>query len=472
MGQAYLGLGDVTNAEQYLQQCLAEDPLNPEANRSMGMIRFAQKRLEEGTKFFEKELEIARRGSTLALLKKQGQKINLSSLHKKRLDQGQRNYFEEINLAQFIVPDFPGSCDETEIAEKKGETFLQSVVQEQLFWYNTATTATEEDKNIEQFQNVSVYADMVEEMLDDLHHSTFPAENLTLFSPFDLNALKEKTEAYYKKLAELKCPEPPEMATSAVLEAYQLQCCELRKAISQSYMLDYNSLVRNRISIVQARWKDYLNSLISIVHYNPSPGNKKMVYGMVAEYFNFLATAWQSAVLIKGCKPGMTAEEAAALIESSRQIDFRCPGWMNISISLGIASMKTSCSSYSIEGGELVQWAYEKDFKTGTSTLAAGAGVDASFQGILKASANHMLYLSFDNNNKFADMGIRGGVNLGMGWQTESLLIEKVGKISRKFAGVEAGYSIGWKSGTTRKIKGKGVLADFIKLEENFKPNF
>ena len=39
MGQAYLGLGDISKAENYLTQCLAVDPLHPEANRSMGMIK-------------------------------------------------------------------------------------------------------------------------------------------------------------------------------------------------------------------------------------------------------------------------------------------------------------------------------------------------------------------------------------------------------------------------------------------------
>ncbi len=465
MGQAYLGLGDIANAENFLKRCLIEDPLNPEANRSMGMIKFFQKQFDEGAKYFEKELEIAHRRSTLALLKQKGKPANLYNLRKRRPDVVQRNHFEEINLAKFVVPDFPGSCDETRKAEAKGEAFLQSVLSEQLFWTHVAMQITEQDKNANRYHTVSIYADLVEELLDGLN-SSFPAENLTLFTPADLSALKEKSEAYWKKKTALKCPDPPSPLTPEIVEAYQKQCCELNKAIDQDYMLSYNAYVANRISIVQARWKNYINGLISIVRYNPSQGNKSMVYGMVSGYFLFLHTAWQSAVLIHGCeKNTMSLEEAKAIIESSRKIDFSCPSWLQFNVGLGPVAFSGNCGAFSVSGGELFQWAYEKNFQTGTSTIAGGVGVGANFGGIFNASANHMIYLTYDNNNQFVDLGVRGGASLGAGLESESLLTGEIGKLSREIGGVGGSYSLGINSGFSGTIESTGILSDFIKLE-------
>jgi len=58
MGQAYLNLGDIANAKDYLQRCLAQDSMNPEANHSMGLIHFFEKQFDEGAKYFEKELQV------------------------------------------------------------------------------------------------------------------------------------------------------------------------------------------------------------------------------------------------------------------------------------------------------------------------------------------------------------------------------------------------------------------------------
>ncbi len=464
MGQAYLGLGDVANAEVYLKRCLVEDPLHPEANRSMGMIRFFQKQFAEGTNYFEKELEISHRRSTLARLKQKGQPANLYNLRKRRPDLPQRNHFEEISLSKFVIPDFPPSCDETKKVTEGAKSFLMSASQEQLFWYKEATTSTEADKQQMQYKTVSVYADLVQELLDGLN-STFPAENLTLFTEADIQELAEKRENYWKRKKALQFPPPPSPMTEESREAYEKVCCEINKALNEEFMLDYNKYVANRIAIVHPRWKNYLNSLISIVRYDPSPGNKALVYGTVANYFLFLQTAWQSGEFQTGCKDNLSLEEAIAVIESSRQIDFSCPSWLQFNVGLGVASLSGNCGAFSVSGGELFQWAYEKNFQTGTSTIAGGVGVGASFGSIFSASAGHMLYLTYDNNNQFVDLGLRGGASVGAGLETEALVTGEIGKISREIGGIGSSYSLGIHSGFVGTIESTGILSEFIKVE-------
>jgi tetratricopeptide (TPR) repeat protein len=471
MGQAYLNLGDMATAKNFLQQCLAVDPMNPEAAHSMGLIHFFEKQFDEGAKYFKRELQVTQRRSTLALLKQNGKPANLYAIRKRRTNLPQRNFFEEISLSKFVMPDLPKLTEESRPAQAKAAGFLKSAAAEMMFWMNASTTRTAEDAKIERYQNVSVYSDLVEELLEGLNTS-FPSENLVLFTKQDIAALQAKNETYNQHLGELKCPTPPAGSANDVWEAYKEKCCLIKKPIMDAYEMEYNSFVSNRIAIVQPRWKEYINGLISIVQLDPSPGNKMMVYASVKGYFDFLILAWQAGMFLDPpmeCYTKYTSDEATAIIESSRKIDFGCPGWMNLSIGLGVASLKANCSSFSIEGGEVFQGGYEKNFKTGTSTFSGGIGIGASFNGLLKASASEMIYVSFDQNNQFADFGTTGNVGASIGWQSESLITDGIGKLSGTIAGINGGYTLGINSGFSGSIKTKGILSDFIKLEYSSK---
>jgi len=336
-----------------------------------------------------------------------------------------------------------------------------------MFWMNASTERTAEDAKIERYQNISVYSSLVDELLEGLN-SSFPSENLVLFTKSDIASLQSMEATYNQHMNEIKCPEPPAGSANDVWEAYKRKCCDMKKPVMDAFVSEYNSFMSNRIAIVQPRWKEYINGMISIVQLDPSPGNKRLVYATVREYFTFLILAWQAGKFLDPpmeCYSKYSSEEATAIIESSRNVDFKCPGWMNLNISLGAASLKASCNSYSIEGGEVFQGAFEKNFKTGTSTFSGGIGIGANFNGLLKASASEMIYVSFDQNNQFSDFGTTGNVGAGMGWQSESLITDGIGRISGTIAGINGGYTLGVNSGFTVSVKGKGVLDDFIKLE-------
>ena len=181
MGQAYLGMGDLFNAEGFLKRCLEEDELHPEANHSMGMLKLFKKESEAAMKYFEKELEVAYRASTLALIKKNGGKIDLYSLRKKRKDIPEKNFFEEINLSQFVIPAFPTKFEDSKKAREETKEFGLSVYDEMMFWMNTATELTMSYKKEDGEKHHGFYHELVKVMLEDLE-GLFPPENLSLFS--------------------------------------------------------------------------------------------------------------------------------------------------------------------------------------------------------------------------------------------------------------------------------------------------
>lgn len=467
MGQAYMGMGDLYNAEDFFKRCLLEDEMHPEANHSMGLLKFFKKEYDEGAKYFEKELQVAYRKSTLALLKQQGKSINLYQLRNSTRNLPQRDYFEEINLSKFALPDFPMKCSDSRKIQLRNQYFYQSLEEEMMFWDNAVSEVDHEKREDPGHYRLGIYSDLVSVMLQDLH-GLFPSQNREIFDKPTLALIKELEQDYSKRMAAIQCPPPPPFSEFSVERAYTKKCCDLKEPIIDAYMKDYNSLIATRVSVVLPRWKHYLNGLISVASLAPNAGNKALVYGKVADYMGFLMIAWTNVKFIEPpseCNVKMTSEEAEALIKSSRDMDLNCPDWLNLEIDLKAAKLKADCSKYSVEVGKGLQASYEKDFKTGKSTLSAGVGIKGSFWHLGKASAKQMAYVSFDDNNEFSDFGLKGQAGASLGLDNESVKVADIGKISTVIAGVDGSYTLGMNSGFTGAVKGKGILSEYIKLE-------
>lgn len=467
MGQAYLGLGDMNKAGNYLQQCLAQDPDNPEANRSMAMISYFNGQKDKALQYFEKELETAHRRSTLALMKKMGMPINLNSIRKRRAGIPHRDYFSEIGLHKFDIPDLPTASGQSQEWHAAHAGYLQSLIAEMNFW-KEAGKVSQETLQAEGKQSVGLYADLVDEMNRELGDEYIPT--LGLMNDNAAASIKAMLENYNARMNSIVCPSPPNVpgGGAELALAYQKKCCDMRKPIADAYVSERNAYIKNRISIVCGRWKQYINGLISNVQLDPSGSNKRMVYGIVGEYFSFLITAIQTGVCFEEAPTechnlNMTTEEADEIIAANHNIDINCPQWLNVSLDLQVAKLSADCTKYSIEGGKVLLAGYEKNFKTGTSTLSAGVGAEQKF-GIAKASIKQMMYISFDNNNSFSDLGIKGSIEGKIGVGSETGIIGDIGKVSTTVAGVEGGYTLGLNAGFNGAVKGKGVLTEFIHL--------
>jgi hypothetical protein len=161
----------------------------------------------------------------------------------------------------------------------------------------------------------------------------------------------------------------------------------------------------------------------------------------------------------------MTIEQADAIIASARNVDLHCPKWLNFEIDLQGGKIKADCSKFEIELGKGIITSFEKNFKTGTSTLAAGFGASARFGGVGKVSAKQFLYVSYDNNNTITDVGLKGKLEAGLNTESDTILGDEIAKVSTWVAGVEAGYTLGFESGFKGTVKGKGIIADYVQLE-------
>ena len=197
---------------------------------------------------------------------------------------------------------------------------------------------------------------------------------------------------------------------------------------------------------------------------DPSDANKIVVYRTVQQYFGVVTFAWGSGLFLEPpqeceVKTELTIEQAEALLKSSRDPNINCPPYLNLDIDLQLARMKFDCSKYGLEIGQGLMASYEKEFKTGKSTISAGVGVKAKFLHLGKASAKGMLYLSFDDNNQLSDVGLKGTAGASVGLESERLVRDGIGKVSAILAGAEAGSTISISNGYTGYIKGQGIFS-------------
>jgi tetratricopeptide (TPR) repeat protein len=467
MGQAYLGLGDIGMAELFLKQCLQHDPLNPEANRSMGMIKFFYEQYEEGMLYFEKELEVAFRRSTMALFRGRDKAFNIYQLRKKR-NIPRRDYFGELSFDRFKLPSLPEKTDQTAEAKIKGEAFAQSVAAEMLYWNDRAQLPEEEIKKDGE-KMPGIYSHYVEALLKDLHE-VYRSEELLLFNELDLNHIKQLLNDYHTKLMAVKCPEAPAGASHGEYEAYIKKCCDLKKPIMDAFVAEYNAFVFKRSNRALGIWKEYLNDLINIVSLDPGAGNKIMVYRNLQQYCTVLGQCWGSGQFLDPpmeCSTGLTTAEADSLVASSRNLDLSCPQWLNIEVDVKVAKIKADCNKYAIEAGKFWQAGYEHNFRTGTTTLSAGVGAKAKFfANTGGADLKAMVYVSFDNNNEFSDAGIMGKASVKIG-DTPFVLAGGNGSAGGTLGGTEGMVKLGLNSGFTSVAKGTGALAEVVKIDKS-----
>lgn len=466
MGQAYLGLGEMGMAEMFLKQCLQNDPLNPEANRSMGMIKFYYEQYEEGMKHFEKELEVAYRRSTVALVRGKNKALNIFKLRKNR-NLPKDNFFSKLQLNKFKVPALPEKTDQTAEARIAGEAFGESVMQEMLYWSNKAQL-TEAEIKADGERMPGLYSNYVQALLEDLN-KVYTTEELWIFNDLDLNHLRQVMDDYNTKLMAVKCPQPPAGLTLGEQEAYSKKCCDIKKPIMDAFVAEYNSFVTRRGKRVLGTWQEYINDLLNIVSLDPSAANKIMVYRNLQQYCSVLASCFGGQFIDPplDCYTSLTTAQADSMIASSRNLDLSCPKWLNIEIDVKVAKIKADCDKYGLEVGKLWQASYEHNFRTGTTTLAAGVGAKAKFFANMGgADLKAMVYVSFDKNNEFSDVGIMGKASVKIG-DTPFSLAGGNGSAGGTLGGTEGVVKFGLNSGFTSGVKGTGALAEVVKIDKS-----
>jgi len=464
IGQGFMALGDMLKAAEYFNQCLAIDSLNIEANHSMGMLHYFRKEYNTAMTYFEQEMSVAMRSSTLAMAYRMGKKPNLRGIMQKRQQRSgrpQRNHFEEITMGKFSLPTLPGSADEIVKERHFYDVYAASIQAEQLSWMQHATQISVSYTNEQGSQHHGLYTELVNAMLEELQEE-FTPEYLGAFSQSDHDHLLSMITDNMTLLNQLKQTPPPEGTRVEAQEAYEIKFCRERlKPVADNMVYQLSSFIQPIVRKGEGRWKAYINQLVEIVQLDPSPANQAMVYHAVAGYFNFLSVsmvsfpAWEIINMLPKCYQPTTNEEIDSLIQSDRNWKLICPSWLNAQAKIGTVSVKIDCDKYAIEAGETIIGGYEHEFKTGRSTLLLGAGTKAEFMGIT-AKAKTQAFLTFDKDNQFADFGVRNTESIGIS-KTPFNLGGGI-QVGGNLASIEATSSISIHGGYQQNVKASGFF--------------
>ncbi len=466
IGQSFLGLGDLFKAAEYLNRCLSVDSLNIEANHSMGMLHVFKKEYDEAMKYFNREMSQAMRASTMAEAYRMGKKFDLTAMAKRKQARSgapDKDFFEEINLGKFKMPDMPTTALEAKMNKPEYENFGASVQAEMLFWSNNAQQVNMAYKASDGDKYPGVYHSLVQAMLDELNEE-HPAGYLNYYPERDAEITKEIIEKYSKLLNQVKCEIPPNLSIEAQ-EAYEIKCCEeKRRPIADKLVSELSGHITPILRKGQGRWKSYINQLIAIVQLDPSAANQMVVYNAVSGYFNHLAWGmlfYSSEInnLLPECVDKFDPQKIDSTIESDRKWRLDCPKWLNIEINLEGAAVKMDCNKYVIETGEVLMAAFEHEFKSGKSTLLFGSGMKGGLFGdIVKVETKGQFFVSFDNNKQFADFGWKNTSEVSI--SGTPIPFRKV-KIGGNAMGVEISNSISINGGLNSDIERKGAFTLF-----------
>jgi tetratricopeptide (TPR) repeat protein len=424
IGQSFMGLGDLLKAADYFNQCLSIDSLNIEANHSMGMLHYFKKEYDDAMKYFNREMSIAMRRSTMAMAYKMGKKFDLRGLAQqknKRNKRPQKDNFEEITLGKFSFPGLPTKALETKTRKAEYIKYAGSVQAEALYWLSAANTVSKQYTMSEGDKYPGIYSDLVKAMLDELGEE-FSPEYLSNFSKNDGKVLSEIIRVYSHAIIKIKCDSTPAGLSLEAQEAFATKCCEERvRPLADKMLAEIADHLNPIVRVGQQRWKSYINQLVAIVQLDPSPANQMLVYNSVAGYFNFLS--WGSIFfnggevnnLLPSCVDNYDPANIDSLIASDRAWRLDCPAWLNIEVDLGGAVVKADCSKYVIEAGSSIMGAFEHEFASGNSTLLLGVGAKTEFLGgMIKAESKAQFYLTFDKNKQFSDFGIKQSGEIGV----------------------------------------------------------
>jgi len=463
IGQSFMALGDAMRAAEYLNKSLALDSLNIEANHSMGMLHVFKKEYATAMKYFEREMSVAIRRSTLATAYKTGVNFNLREITRRKHARNGvpiKNHFEEITMGKFSMPDFPASALDAKLRTPEFRAYAASVQAEAMHWMNVMNRLSMAPVNPN--EKPGIYSDLVEAMLEELHKE-FNPNYLTNYSDDDAYWIQTRLQQGMSDIAKVKCPPLPGGASLEAQMANEIKCCEERKRpIADQTIQEINSHIQKITTAGQQRWKSYINQLVAIVQLDPSASNQAAVYGAVSGYFNYLS--WGSLFfstgdinnLLAGCTDDYDQELIDSLIQSDREWQMACPAWLNFSVDLGGIKVGADCKKYSVEAGKGFTVGYEHDFTTGNSTFLAGPGAKLEFLlGLAKAEAKALAFITFDKNKEFADFGVKNTLKVGA---STSPITGGGMKMGTNLGSIEITNSISINSGFKSDVKTGGIV--------------
>ncbi len=420
IGQAYAGLGELDTAMVYFGRCLRITPEHAEACGTAGFIEESKGHTEKAVEYFEKSIK-SRFSKTIYLkLRKLKKGSRIRPLIRPRIKLPE--YFNQFKY------DLPPQCISTSnavMAEAEHNAFRKMITQQvQKFGAMYQELAQKQMQkgmatmnaggigrklNPNEFIAQPFYElcqIMADQVLSDYKKELGEFHTITIKTfASDMAAIDKEYKQKYDEMMgafALRCPsgEGASHANCATEE----EICTAKNELANTYLPKFAYLTQEMQEKGKRIFRTYFDELVYWHYLSINPISKddfRMQYYYFIEQYLTTIGGICTTKIIKPCITTTTTTTKAS--NNIKEMD--CP--LDFGISFIVGSIELDCDKFSIEGGELLIFKYERDFKTKESTLNVGIGVNIDLGKGFDVGMHEYAFIKFDGNGRYSDGGIK-----------------------------------------------------------------
>lgn len=416
LGQAFLGLGDLQQAELYLRKAISTSPYHPHANNSLGLIYQKQGKKDQAIECYENSL----RGS-FTLEGINGLK-RLKSESALKLMNYIRHRYRQPDYINFDKYPIPGQClkvEETEIRIAEHKAY-QKILSDQISKYDKLRKQQEplagkalQDvilrgqqgkafiKSFQPFATAVVvslrkeYEDKIIKLGKDLKEVDMKWTRMKLEYE---EALKQVIDSFEPRL-EAQGEGNPDPSLDEDI-------CEAKNQVANYYLPLLGEINEERFTKIIHAHKDYLNDFLYWVRLAVSSEDEYRFF-----YYDIVLSVLHLLQQVKLTTLHDVCLNVADIKVKNPGNEFKepdCPLPVGIEIPFVIGKIEFDCESWGIEGGEGFILNIEHKFGAET-TIAFGAGLalhltpkigskKLDLSPGVEAEAKGQLFITFDGN--------------------------------------------------------------------------
>lgn len=403
LGQAFYGLGDDQKAKTYFLQCIKRSPNHPEACNTMALMFLKAGNSQEAVSYLKRSLKGAYNTSARTMLEEQKPDYDFIPLEEDHFARP-----ADLPNLDIQIPELPYDVYSLNIIRNKHEKFRQRMTDIIADLDNKISmeSANEPAEILAQI-NAGIKTPFVEPGTDLFNHYIFEEKAVLL----------KKYSAVLDKINDARSKYEPQF--NKIMKDNTGHYCEKINALRSKRLNEASSIYKEYLTDYQETARQYLDKELSTLPLIATceAGYNALYYRSISEYLSELRGLSISAPFDVNCNglPDVNTKD----FRFDPNLHPACR--YKVVIPCIIGSMKFDCSTFEVEGGELLKLGVKRDFLTNQTTLAIGVGVGIETP-ITELGAQQNFYISFDSDQQPTDIGMKGEVksSVGAGLTTET----------------------------------------------------
>ena len=424
IGQAYTGLGEVDTAMYYFGRCIKIAPTHPEANNTATIICIKKGQTEQAKKYCKQSLQ---GGLTSEAVRSYSLLYKDDDIEKLIDIEPWKSY--PFNEHDFTFPPQCEKIDDAAAIKQELDAYAaryRAMAKKYENGYSAEMRSKAEKIGAQYAKNPLQNLDLVDadthytrragyayhristQLIQDIYDVIFKHAK-------EIDILKVELEAKQKGLNKKRDGDLEACGNSNLCEVKVIAAhCRQQNELSNEYLPKFAVVNRDYVS---KRWRlaKELFEAYSVYVRTAVKHNTIQFYNEEASRIGILFSSLINGEILSDgyvvINPycDMTDAELAKIDSMELKENKNCN--LSVEIPLEVAKFTFTCDEFEIEGGEGIKAKYNKNFRTGQTTLYVGVGASTHIPGF-EAGATQYVFVCFDKNNRPVDVGTQGELEL------------------------------------------------------------